>query len=137
MSIYDPLSEALGIEPNPELFEKISKEISEELKIPNRYNSIISKQEAIQRNSEIITCDKCGVKGNMPNMMRWHFDNCKTVLKKCECCNNIIPRQNIKDYVYKQKKYCNKHCYYKSRIGIAPIIMTEEIKEKLRGPRKK
>jgi hypothetical protein len=131
MSIYDPLSNCLGIEPNPNLFHKIFIEKVDSIDIPNQYNPQICKEEAIKRNTNIVRCDRCGVEGGEPNMRRWHFDNCKTILKNCQQCNKIIPRQNIKNHLYKQKKFCNKDCYYKSKIGKAPILMTDEIKKKL------
>lgn len=62
-----------------------------------------------------LTCPKCGVFGESVNMKRWHFDNCKTQLKNCEHCNEIIPRQGIKDFMYQQKKYCNRKCYIESK----------------------
>ena len=129
MSIYDPLSEALGMESNPQLFEKISKLENTDL-LP-QFNSIICREEAIKRNTNIVQCDKCGVSGGETNMRRWHFENCKTKLKKCLECGNIISRQNIKDYLYDQKIYCNRKCYSKSKTGKVPILMTDEIKKKL------
>ena len=89
------------------------------------------REEALKRNSEIVTCPKCGVFGNRPNMMRWHFESCKTVLKSCKQCGNTIPRQGIKDHLYKTKTYCNRKCYMESKKGINPIEMTEEIKKKI------
>lgn len=96
------------------------------------YDSIISRQEAIKRNTEIVECDKCGVTGNYPNMMRWHFENCKSTVRHCEHCNNAIPRQGIKETQYKHKKYCNRSCYMASKKGKIAINMTPEIKQKLR-----
>ena len=72
----------------------------------------LTQMETLMRNSEIVTCPKCGVKGNSPNMARWHFDN-------------------IKPYLYNQKNYCNRKCYMESKKGIPPIIMTEEVKKKI------
>lgn len=89
------------------------------------------RKEALIRNSTIIECPHCGVKGNEPNMLRWHFDNCDTILKKCQQCGETIPRQGIKPFLYNQKKYCNRKCYMQSKIGIPPIIMTDEIKKKI------
>ena len=125
MSIYDPLSEALGIEPNPNF------KFSDWLIVPENLDPHILRQEAIKRNSEFVACDKCGVVGNRPNMMRWHFENCKTTLKECKQCGKTIPRQGIKDHIYNKKTYCNRNCYMKSKIGKPPIIMTNDIKEKL------
>jgi hypothetical protein len=99
------------------------------------FNPEICRLEAIKRNSEIVTCDVCGVEGNYPNMMRWHFENCKTVLRNCEYCGECIPRQGIKNFLYDKKKYCNRECYMKHKKGKAPLIMTEEIKQKLRKPK--
>lgn len=132
MTIYDPIAYALGITPNPKMYNEIMCE-----EVPNQYDPLISREEALKRNAEFIACDKCGIIGNRPNMMRWHFDKCKTVLKNCKQCGNIIPRQNVKDYMYNKKIYCNRDCYMASKKGIPPIIMTEEVKQKLRGPRKK
>ena len=91
----------------------------------------ILRMEAIKRNSEFVTCPKCSVIGNYPNMMRWHFDKCKTKLKECKQCNQTIPRQGIKDYLYKQKNYCDRNCYMQSKIGKNPINLTSEMKEKI------
>lgn len=87
--------------------------------------------EALKRNSTIIKCPHCNVTGNEPNMLRWHFDNCETVLRCCEQCNNTIPRQGIKPFLYDVKKYCNRKCYMESKKGKPPIIMTREVKEKI------
>jgi hypothetical protein len=97
----------------------------------------INREEALKRNSEIVKCTKCGVEGNKPNMMRWHFDNCKTELKTCKQCKNVIPRQGIKDYLYKEKHYCNRKCYMESKKGKAPIEMTSEVRKKVSEARKK
>lgn len=99
------------------------------------YDPNICRIEAIKRNSETVTCDVCGVSGNYPNMMRWHFENCKTILRSCEYCGNEIPRQGIKNFLYDKKKYCNRECYMGSKKGKAPIIMSEEVKQKLRKPK--
>lgn len=130
MSIYDPLSEFLGIEPNVKLYQRIFNTTEFE-DIPSQYNSLICSEEAIKRNTNIVCCDRCGIFGGETNMMRWHFENCKTTLKKCKECDNIIPRQNIKDFLYDKKIYCNRKCYMKSKKGIPPIVMTKEVKEKL------
>lgn len=98
---------------------------------------LILKEEALKRNSENVQCPKCGVQGNRPNMMRWHFDKCKTILKNCKQCGQVIPRQGIKDHLYKQKHYCNQECYMESKKGINPIEMTSEIKKKISDSRKK
>lgn len=87
--------------------------------------------EALKRNSTIVECPHCGVKGNEPNMLRWHFDNCQTVLRCCEQCGNTIPRQGIKPHLYDVKKYCNRKCYMESKKGKPPIVMTNEVKNKL------
>jgi len=96
----------------------------------------VSKEEALKRNSEFITCPKCGVNGNRPNMMRWHFEKCKTHLKNCEQCDNIIPRQGVKDHLYNAKKYCNRKCYMESKKGKKPIEMTTEVRQKLSEAKK-
>jgi ERCC4-related helicase len=87
--------------------------------------------EANIRNSTILKCPKFGVKGNEPNMLRWHFENCETKLRCCEQCGNTIPRQGIKPFLYDVKKYCNRKCYMESKKGKAPIVMTDEVKNKL------
>jgi hypothetical protein len=89
------------------------------------------KTEALIRNSTIIKCTHCGVEGNEPNMLRWHFGNCNTKLRCCEECGETIPRQGIKPFIYDVKKYCNRKCYMKSKKGKAPIKMTDEVKNKL------
>ena len=33
------------------------------------------RAEAQIRNSTIVECPHCHIKGNEPNMLRWHFDN--------------------------------------------------------------
>lgn len=101
------------------------------LDVPLQYDSEISKAEALKRNAEIVECDRCGVKGNRPNMLRWHFEKCEVVMRSCKHCGKTIPRQGIKNHLYDQKIYCDRHCYMKSKIGKAPIIMTEEVKDKL------
>jgi hypothetical protein len=68
-------------------------------------------------------------------MIRRHFENCKTKFRNCRQCSKISPRQGVKDHVYNQKKYCDRSCYMKSKRGKPPIKMTEEVKNKLRGPR--
>ena len=97
----------------------------------------ILRMEALKRNSEFIKCTKCGVEGNRPNMMRWHFENCKTILKNCKQCGEVIPRQGIKDYLYKEKHYCNRKCYMESKKGKNPIEMTTEVREKISEAKKK
>lgn len=77
----------------------------------------LSADEAKRRNAEIVECDRCGVTGNRPNMMRWHFENCKVVLRTCQQCGGVIPRQGTKDYLYNEKKYCNRRCYGASKKG--------------------
>lgn len=81
----------------------------------------IARLEALARNAEMATCDKCGVSGNRPNMIRWHFENCKTVIKTCKQCGSDIPRQGTKDYLYSKKIYCNRQCYMQSKKGVYPI----------------
>ena len=87
--------------------------------------------DALKRNSTSIKCPKCDVVGNEPNMLRWHFDNCNSILRLCEQCNNTIPRQGIKPFLYDVKKYCNRKCYMNSKKGKQPIKMTDEVKEKI------
>jgi hypothetical protein len=89
------------------------------------------KTEALIRNSTILKCVHCGVEGNEPNMLRWHFENCTTKLKICEQCEETIPRQGIKPFLYDAKKYCNRKCYMESKKGKAPIKMTAEVKNKI------
>ena len=100
------------------------------------YDPEISRQEALERNSDFIECPHCGVIGNGPNMMRWHFEKCKTVLKQCEQCGNTIPRQGVKDHLYKNKKYCNRSCYMESKKGKVFLEMTPEIREKISKAKK-
>ena len=119
--ITEALSKALGIECDVEI------EYSDCI----LFDPITNREEAIKRNAEIVECDRCGTKGNRPNMMRWHFENCRTELKNCKHCGNVIPRQGVKDYLYDQKIFCNRKCYMKSKVGRPPIIMTEEVKDKL------
>ena len=95
------------------------------------FNPEFSKEEALKRNAEIVECTKCGVKGNYPNMMRWHFDNCKVKLRTCKQCDSTIPRQGVKEYLYKNKHYCNRQCYMKSKKGKPCIEMTQQVKDKL------
>ena len=117
----DHIAEALNLEPIDFIFDPPE----------NKWDPTISKEEVLIRNSEIVVCDRCGVSGNRPNMMRWHFDKCKTLLRNCEHCSNTIPRQGIKDYLYNQKKFCNRVCYMASKKGKPAMIMTEDIKQKL------
>jgi hypothetical protein len=128
----ESVCEALGLQ-----FDKNSALSDNDLVVPHRFDPSISREEALTRNSEIVVCDKCGVSGNRPNMMRWHFDNCKTVFRKCEQCHEIIPKQGIKDFQYNVKKYCNRKCYMEYKKGRAPIVMTKEIREKLSVAAKK
>ena len=88
-------------------------------------------EDALKRNSTFIQCPKCKVVGNEPNMYRWHFENCKTTFRTCEQCNETIPRQGLKPFLYDAKKYCNRKCYTESKKGKPPILMTDEIKQKL------
>lgn len=96
----------------------------------------LCRTEAHIRNSTFVECPHCKVVGNEPNMLRWHFDNCETVLRCCEQCGNTIPRQGIKPFLYDVKKYCNRKCYMDSKKGKPPIVMTDEIKNKLSVIRK-
>ena len=83
-------------------------------------NNEISRIEAIERNNTIIECPKCGTTGNVGNMRRWHFDNCRTILRTCKQCNNTIPI--VKPYVrYAQMDYCNSQCYFESKVGKQPV----------------
>jgi hypothetical protein len=126
MNIYDPLSLALGLEPqeNPTYLQDDN--------IPNQYDPNWCRKDAIARNKIEYTCNKCGVIGKGPNMIRWHFDYCQTVLRDCKQCGKTIPRQGTKDYLYNKKIFCNRQCYMKSKKGNAPIIMTDNIKNKLK-----
>jgi len=119
-----PLSEALGIPSS-------SQSILDQQDDFVVYDPTISSKEAIKRNSERVTCPHCGVIGNHPNMMRWHFDKCFAKLRKCEQCGDNIPRQGCKESVYKKKIYCDKVCYNESRKGKSPIVMTPEVREKI------
>ena len=83
------------------------------------------------RNSTMVECPHCKVVGNEPNMIRWHFDNCTTKFRTCKQCDSVIPRQGVKPYIYDKKNYCDRKCYMTSKIGKAPIVMTDEVKEKL------
>ena len=123
MSIYCPFAESLGITTNISILD-----IDDDY---NVFDSTISSMEAIKRNQEIVECPRCGVKGNRPNMMRWHFENCKTELKQCKHCANIIPRQDCKDYVYKKKMFCDNVCYNEFKKGKIPINMTSDVKKKI------
>lgn len=87
--------------------------------------------DALKRNSTFVECDRCHTIGNEPNMLRWHFDRCTTKFRNCEHCKKIIPRQNIKPFLYDVKKYCNRKCYMESKKGKPPIVMTDEVKDKL------
>jgi hypothetical protein len=124
----DEIAECLGIIPlNEEIdIEKLFQDHNIIL-----FDSDLLRQDALERNSEIVVCDVCSVSGNRPNMMRWHFENCTTIFRKCEQCENKIPRQGIKNYLYNQKKFCNRTCYMNSKKGKPPIVMTEEVKLKI------
>lgn len=87
--------------------------------------------EARKRNATIVSCPICHITGNEPNMRRWHFENCSQALLDCQECGQIIPRQGTKPTLYKQKKFCDRKCYMRSKRGTSPIIMTEEVKKKL------
>jgi len=128
MTIYDPIADALGLEP----IELENSPSSEYIIL----DSNISRKEAISRNKELLTCDICGVTGGGTNMLRWHFENCKNKIKKCEQCEKDIPIQGLKPYLYKQKKYCNRDCYMKSKRGSPPIEMTQEVRKKISDARK-
>ena len=79
----------------------------------------IDSREALIRNATTLVCPKCGTQGNMGNIMRWHFDNCKTILRNCKHCNNTIPI--VKPYVrYSKMSFCNSACYYASKVGHQP-----------------
>ena len=124
MTIYDTISDALGIMPSTNLDYLFS--------LPPEYNPEISKLEALKRNAEFVTCDRCGKTGNRPNMMRWHFDNCKTsVDKKCPQCEKVISPEGMKRNIFEKKIYCSKFCYIASRKGINPIEMTPEVRAKI------
>jgi hypothetical protein len=126
MSIYDPIAEALGIKPIKNLDYLFADDSN------CVYNPEISRIEALKRNSEFVTCDRCGQSGNRPNMMRWHFENCKTTPnKKCPHCGDVISPKGIKRNIYEQKVFCTRFCYIASRKGIIPIEMTEEIRKKI------
>jgi hypothetical protein len=120
----DKIAEALGIEPFDDFVFDIES-------LDKRFDSKFQSEEAIKRNKEIVQCTRCGIFGNRPNMMRWHFEACKTKLKECEECHNIIPRQNVKDSLYDKKKFCNSTCYFKSKLNIPPVIMTDDVKKKI------
>lgn len=119
--VRDKLSEALGIEC------AVVIDYSECV----IFDPIMNREEALKRNAEIVECDKCGVRGNRPNMMRWHFENCKVELRSCKQCGKTIPRQGVKDYLYDKKIFCDRKCYMKSKAGKPPISMTNEIKNKI------
>ena len=129
-TIYDSISESLGLQAIDTI---IDNDDTHEMIL----NPTLNREEAKKRNAEIVTCGVCGVSGNYPNMMRWHFENCSQQLRNCQQCGEVIPRQGTKPYLYKQKKFCNRKCYAESKKGKPPIVMTEEVKQKLRGPRKK
>ena len=103
----DTLSKALGIECSVQI--DYSGCVT--------FDPLINREEAIKRNAEIVQCDRCGITGNRPNMMRWHFENCQVKFRICKECGNTIPRQGVKNYLYDQKQYCNRKCYMKSKKG--------------------
>lgn len=116
---------------NPETISICNSTISMKSKFWTENDRKIAREEAITRNTKIVICNKCGVSGGETNMLRWHFDNCKTKLRHCQQCKKIISRQNVKDSRYKQKKFCNKKCYMNNKKGKIFIEMTNEIKNKL------
>lgn len=118
------LAEILGIEDSP-------VEIPTRYKI-FKYDRILSSTDAKIRNATIIKCPICGIKSNEPNMRRWHFEQCTQPLISCQKCGKPIPRQGTKPFLYKHKKFCDRVCYAHSKNGIAPIIMTESIRDKIR-----
>lgn len=91
----------------------------------------LSHSEALNRNHTITQCPICCIEGNDPNMKRWHFENCKQSLLNCLVCGDIIPRQGTKPYQYNKKKYCNRKCYGISKVGVSPIKMTKDVRDKL------
>jgi hypothetical protein len=126
-SIDQKLSEIFQM-PESNIPNSVFEELPDDLV---RFNPELSREEALKRNAIQMTCPKCRVFGQGVNMKRWHFDNCKTQLKTCEQCDEIIPRQGIKDFQYNHKKYCNRKCYMESKKGKAPIEMTDEVKQKI------
>jgi|13_taG_2_1085334.scaffolds.fasta_scaffold118736_1 hypothetical protein len=128
MTIYDPIANALGLDAIERTIDNY-----EQCTI---LNPTLNRQEAIARNKESLTCDRCGVTGGGPNMLRWHFENCKSKAKQCKECGKDIPMQGIKPYLYNQKKFCNRACYMESKKGIPPIKMTKEVRKKLSDARK-
>jgi hypothetical protein len=114
-----------------DIFEGLKKQkfvLDEESMIEQRDLFVM---DALKRNATIIECPHCTVTGNEPNMLRWHFENCDTKLRCCEQCGNTIPRQGIKPFLYDVKKYCNRKCYTESKKGKPPIVMTDEVKQKI------
>jgi hypothetical protein len=91
----------------------------------------LRRRQAIERNKKIVTCPKCNITGGETNMLRWHFENCKVIIRYCKQCNKPIQRQNQKDYIYNKKIYCSNNCYNISKLGKCPIVMTEEVKKKI------
>lgn len=126
-TIYDPISEALQLEPIEFHFDTPVVSI----------NPVLAREEALERNADIVECDKCGVKGNRPNMMRWHFENCTRKVKQCKSCNKDIPMQGLKPSRYDVQNYCSRECYMESKKGINPIVMTDEVKRKIATLRSK
>lgn len=122
---YDPISEALHLEPIEFHFDILDVDGA------LLYNPELAREDALERNAEIVECDKCGVTGNRPNMMRWHFENCTKKIRQCKNCKKDMPRQGYKPSLYKKKAYCDMACYTESRVGIAPIVMTEDVRRKV------
>lgn len=87
--------------------------------------------EAKKRNAETVKCPHCGEEGNRPNMMRWHMDNCTTILKKCHQCGTDMPKKGTVNHRYQKQKYCSRKCWADSKKGTPPIQMTDEVREKL------
>jgi len=127
----DPISKALGL-----------SQLNEELIVDGSYmnhDSTIYRNEALERNRTMLTCTVCGTVGNMGNMMRWHFSECKTILRTCKHCDKTIPI--VKPYIrYSKMNYCNSNCYHASRVGNQPEHvkrnggkLDEESKQKIRN----
>lgn len=111
--VSDPIALALNIFPSD---VEIQDEEYEQI-VFNFHD--LCRKDALERNSTILTCPNCGLQGNLGNMTRWHFDKCRTVLRKCGNCGDTIPL--VKPYHrYKQMKYCHQACYMDSKIGHQP-----------------
>ena len=128
-SIHDKLCAAFDLDPsdNPipnSLFDELPDDLV-------RFNPELAREEALIRNSTKLKCTNCGTIGQSVNMRRWHFERCRTNLKNCKQCGDVIPRQGIKDYLYDKKTYCNRSCYTESKKGKSPIQMTNEVKQKI------